>query len=333
MKFTYVIIIVCSFVLSSCAVFEKQARVEPVFIIDVADKLCKDYVWKSDAHNQGSGKAGGAGENKNTNRSNVGQQFYNDLCIIQSGENNSGGLDRERRNSYIMSLVALADNICMEELAQLSGNQRGTNAILSILNTGLSTASTIVTGDGAHKILSGSATAIGASRDHINAEVYKNSFSRVVTKVIQEDRVKYLGKVLKKLQQKKEIYSLAAAIRDVNAYHHRCSYFHGLELITAVVSDPDRLSKSILAAEHELSRLERAWDKEKGKLAMSEFGEEEKKKIKARLVKMDDTIYQLNEHILSLRVLKLMSNTAIPTSDRKPENKKEGEKKPGNPGG
>jgi hypothetical protein len=139
--------------------------------------------------------------------------------------------DKAARNRLTSILIKQSDDICTLELGRLTANEAMTNTGLSILGTGLATAASIVTGDLAQSILSGSSALVGASRDHINVHVYRNTVAQAVTQVIASERKTRATEIMGNYAKTIADWSIDDAIRQVNGYHGQCSFYKGLELL------------------------------------------------------------------------------------------------------
>jgi hypothetical protein len=87
---------------------------------------------------------------------------------------------KDDRNRLTAILLKQSDDVCTSEKALLLKRQAEVNGWLSIATTGLSTASTIFTGELAKSILSGGAAWTSGSRDHINTHVYRNQIIQTI---------------------------------------------------------------------------------------------------------------------------------------------------------
>ena len=151
-------------------------------------------------------------------------------------------IDRDR---LVYALIGQADNICTIEKSLMMEWQAAVNGYLSIATTGLSTASTIVTGELASNILSGGAALTSGSRDHVNTHVYRNQIIQTITSAIDSERSTTLSDIQQRLVQKVEQYSIDEAIRDVNAYHQLCSFGTGLQVVMQAVEAKEENDKSL----------------------------------------------------------------------------------------
>ncbi len=149
---------------------------------------------------------------------------------------------RVTRNRLTSILIKQSDDICVQELGRLTANEATTNATLSVLGTSFSTAASIVSGELAKSILAGASSVAGASRDHINVHVYRNTIAQAVSQVIAAERRTMLGEIQKRYGDQPVDWSIDDAIRDVNAYHAQCSFYKGLELLLKAADDRSDLA-------------------------------------------------------------------------------------------
>jgi len=199
------------FGISGCTTFQQQAAVHPVSVveakIDFCAKLKKEY--GSDA---------------------TGSSSYAALCNFDSpAEVTSYNL--------LINLMSIGDQVCTRELAILSANQRTVNAGLSTSATTLSSIATLVTGGIASDILSAGSTISSSARGHINSEVYRADNPSSIIRLIQANRRSLGLKILKDWKNLGAMKTRQDALRDANRYHHSCSLYNGLALITAAVDE------------------------------------------------------------------------------------------------
>ncbi|MCJ1962883.1 hypothetical protein [Novosphingobium mangrovi (ex Hu et al. 2023)] len=192
----------------SCSTFQRQAAVAPISVVEAKVEFCAKMDEKYYSKEL--------------------RKIYKPMCYNFTNHEEGAG----DRKEYLINLMMIADNVCAKELRQLSANQRTVNATLSTTSTILSSAATVVSGGLADNILSGGATLLGATRDHINAEVYRKSTPELITMLIQADRELYATKLLSENRKITE----ALAIKAAGEYHLKCSYFHGLSLLEQAAS-------------------------------------------------------------------------------------------------
>ena len=151
--------------------------------------------------------------------------------------------NRVARNRLTSILLSQSDEICTIELGQLTANEATVNSSLSILDSGLTTAANVVSGTLARSILTGVANVAGASRDHLNAHVYRSQFSYALARAILIERDRLRRELEGRFDATPEAFSVDAAIRAVNEYHSTCSFYRGLSLVIASVESRENLER------------------------------------------------------------------------------------------
>lgn len=146
-------------------------------------------------------------------------------------------ISQTARNRLTSILIKHSDDICARELGQLTADEATVNTALSVANSGFSIASTIVGGDLAKSILSGTAAFAGASRDHVNVHVYRNAVAQSISKVIWAKRNELRTALQTKYSSGTANWTIDDAIRSVNEYHQQCSLSKGLDLLAAAATN------------------------------------------------------------------------------------------------
>jgi hypothetical protein len=151
--------------------------------------------------------------------------------------------DATARNRLTSILLSQSDEICTIELGRITSNEATVNSSLSILNTGLTAAANIVSGELAKSILTGGATVAGSSRDHINAHVYRSQFSYALARAITIERRSLRQQIEARYGDTPTEFTIDQAIRAVNEYHNNCSFYRGLGLVIASVEGKENLER------------------------------------------------------------------------------------------
>jgi len=159
---------------------------------------------------------------------------------------------RVDRNRLTAILLKHSDDVCAIELGRITANQATVNAAFNILGTGATTVANIVTGTQAQNILTGIGTFAGASRSHINADVYRNTFAYALSRAITLEREKQRGVIEGRYREELEAFTIDDAIRAANSYHGQCSFYKGLELLLASVENGATLDRSLRERERQL---------------------------------------------------------------------------------
>lgn len=160
--------------------------------------------------------------------------------------------NRVDRNRLTEILLKHSDDICTTEMGRITANQATVNASLNILATGATTVANIVTGDQAQSILTGIGTFAGASRSHINADVYRNVFAHAISRAITTERDKQRDAIVARYNEEPETFTIDAAIRAVNRYHGQCSFYRGLDLLLSAVENNTTLERSLRERERQV---------------------------------------------------------------------------------
>jgi hypothetical protein len=175
-------------------------------------------------------------------------------------------VDEVARNRLTAILLKHSDDICTIEMGRITSNQAAVNASFNIVATAATTVANIVTGTQAQEILTGIGTFAGASRSHINADVYRNTFAYALSRAITLERQKQREAIERRYVDKVETFTVDDAIRAANVYHSQCSFYKGLELLLASVENGATLDRSlrererqlqIMSLEEEIARLNR----------------------------------------------------------------------------
>jgi hypothetical protein len=141
------------------------------------------------------------------------------------------------RNRLAAVLVKHSDDVCTKELGDISAREAISNTVLGTITSTLSTVSSIVTGTKLKSWLAGGAAISSATRDHINAEVFRNVLSNAMAKAIENSRATQLTAIKTALKDNDVTdYTIDDAIRDINRYHQTCSFYNGLVLVVDAVN-------------------------------------------------------------------------------------------------
>ncbi len=215
-------------ILSGCETLQAQSRVDPQTVA----------VYTQLSGNTGSCNAAKLESDNRTGAINLDCLRFPDTALNK----HDGGLayaqaqkDPVARNRLGAILMKQSDDICTLELGRLTANEAIANTGLSIATSALSAAGSIVTGTLAQSILAGGAGLANASRDHINAEIYRNTLSTAVSRAIQNDRDRQRALIAARATATPAAYNVDEMIMDVNRYHQTCSFYRGLGLVVQAV--------------------------------------------------------------------------------------------------
>lgn len=219
-------------VLSGCSIMHAQSRIDPRTVASYQSKRLPtgDCSPAFDGKHGGDANSGVVNLDCATFPGTTGTTAYELASTTTDPE-----LRRQFRNRLGGLLMKHADDSCIASLGRAANNEAVSNTVLSTLTTALSAASTVVTGDLAKSILSGSAATTSGARDSINAEIFRNTLISAIAKAINAERDKISTEIDGKLKQSTAEYDVDTMIRDINRYHQACSYVKGLELVTKAV--------------------------------------------------------------------------------------------------
>lgn len=163
--------------------------------------------------------------------------------------------DRVDRNRLAQILMKHSDDVCTIEMGTITANQATVNSSLNILATAATTTANIVTGNQAQQILTGVGTFAGASRSHLNADVYRNTVAYAISRAITLERQRLRELIESRYGQSRADFTVDEAIRAANQYHGVCSFYKGLELVLASV-EGDQRTRAAEARRAQIEELE-----------------------------------------------------------------------------
>jgi 7-cyano-7-deazaguanine synthase in queuosine biosynthesis len=163
------------------------------------------------------------------------------------------------RNRLASLLLKHSDDVCVEEMGRMTSYEATTNTSLSVANTVFTAVANIVTGERAAEILTGGANIANASRDHVNAHVYRNQVAYAISRAITGERTKQRTALQARFPETVKDFTVDEAIRAANDYHGTCSFYRGLELVIAAVNERENLQRHQTAIErqNEIDRINR----------------------------------------------------------------------------
>lgn len=146
------------------------------------------------------------------------------------------------RNRLGGLLMKYSDDACTASIGRAANNEAVSNVVLNTLTTAFASASTVVGGDLAKSILSAGAATTSGTRDHVNAEVFRNTVISAISKAITNERNKQSNEIEQKMLRSVAEYNVDMMVRDINRYHQSCSYVKGLELVVQAVDRAELLN-------------------------------------------------------------------------------------------
>lgn len=177
--------------------------------------------------------------------------------------------DERDRNRLTSLLLKHSDDTCVEEMGRLTANEATVNTSLSMLNTGVTTAANIVSGELAQQILTGIGTFAGASRSHFNSYVYRNTFPHAISRAISIERQRLRGLIEARYTDNTRVFTVDEAVRSANEYHGICSFYKGLELVLASV-EGDQRSRDALVRQTQVDVIDQEIRRQEQALATAD---------------------------------------------------------------
>lgn len=133
-----------------------------------------------------------------------------------------------QRNQAISFLMAESNNLCVEHIKSIYGNEAAFNIATGSISA-LSAGWASISSGGQVKTLSALSAFASAERSLVNETIYKSMLTTAIGTKIEESRATK-GKAL--LLRKKESYKdyrIEDALYDIIDYHESCSFYYGLQ--------------------------------------------------------------------------------------------------------
>lgn len=159
------------------------------------------------------------------------------------------------RNETQSEMVTQSDRICDRYLASIFGEQAGNALMLDTTMSLLNGAASIATGNTARN-LSASSAFLGATKSHIDADVYQSQVSTAINLMIRKNRATARETIRNNQACAPDAYSAADAVQDALSYHNACSFEHGLGQLVHEASDSSAVRAPVAALA--LQRLQNA---------------------------------------------------------------------------
>lgn len=143
----------------------------------------------------------------------------------------SGDKAEDYRNRLQSVLINQANFVCQLEKGRLYANRATMDSVFDFTSAGLSSASSIVSGDLAKSILSGVAGLSTATRSNLNANIYQNQLIPAITRVMDAERKDILISINARSKQTIADFNVDEMVRLANEYHQACSFEKGVQLL------------------------------------------------------------------------------------------------------
>ncbi len=146
----------------------------------------------------------------------------------------SGPKGQKARNRLQEELMAVSDRVCEQHKGDIVANATQTNIFFKGLAAGLSGAAATFVSPLATYLSAGATASLGANA-LVNEQIYQKLFVGAIIRGIDKGRELKNNEI--KIKQRKETaeYSVSAALRDAQDYHHRCSFYAGLVVVNQSV--------------------------------------------------------------------------------------------------
>ena len=135
------------------------------------------------------------------------------------------------RNQLQNKIIELSDDVCEKHKSDVIGSAASINLLTGVGATIFSSLAAIVTGAAATNYATG-ATILNGTKTAVSAEVYQGLFATAIIKAINESRDKKKKEILAQQLKGTGEYSVGTAVNDAQDYHFRCSFYHGLVVLT-----------------------------------------------------------------------------------------------------
>ncbi len=125
------------------------------------------------------------------------EKLIESKCLTSTEVNNAC---KYQRNDALTTLIMASDEMCMEHISGIAGNEAATNFTLGTLTTAFAGASTLATVNISKSILAGLATFSSAERSLINDTFYKSILTPVIIGKICETRTVKRTALIKRMK-------------------------------------------------------------------------------------------------------------------------------------
>jgi len=133
-----------------------------------------------------------------------------------------------QRNQAISFLMAESNNLCVEHIKSIYGNEAAFNIAtgsLAVLTAGWAS----ISSGGQVKTLSALSAFASAERSLVNETIYKSMLTSAIGTKIEEARATKGKALLLHKQEPYKNYRIEDALYDVIDYHESCSFYSGLQ--------------------------------------------------------------------------------------------------------
>jgi hypothetical protein len=185
-----------------------------------------------------------------------GQALDRQLGLDSDAKTTAYGADERKllRNETQSEMLLQADRICDRYLASVFGEQAGRALEMDVWGSLLSGGAALASGVTARNLAAGSAF-LGATKSHINADVYQNQVATAINLLIRKKRNVARGVIRNNQACNVAAYSATDAVKDALTYHDMCSFEYGLGELVHEASNTSPVRGSV--ASLTLQRLQK----------------------------------------------------------------------------
>lgn len=163
---------------------------------------------------------------------------------------------KSQRNAAIAGLMAISDELCVDHVKTIYGNEAAYNLAFGTAANLFSGAATVASSSSAKTLFSSISLFSGAEKSLINETVYKTMLVTSISKKIREGRKDQRNTLVKRLHKDTIAdFSMNEAISSVMEYHNTCSFMYGMEKALEEGHQNGTEMKK-LALERQLQRLQ-----------------------------------------------------------------------------
>nr|VFJ56607.1 MAG: hypothetical protein BECKDK2373C_GA0170839_105412 [Candidatus Kentron sp. DK] len=155
------------------------------------------------------------------------------------------GQDKGKRDELVNELLMLSDRVCSNHQAEIIANANDFNIVTGSITNLLSAAGTVVGGAATKAALAAGASVSGSTKTLVDNELYLESVGTTIVRAISVAREKYLAKIENGMQEEVKEYPVTEALRDVQEYHGRCSFYYGLMEISKALEQRKKTKAEI----------------------------------------------------------------------------------------
>ncbi|MBT3845776.1 MAG: hypothetical protein HOF59_11530 [Gammaproteobacteria bacterium] len=132
------------------------------------------------------------------------------------------------RDNLVYEIATISDRVCSLHQATIIANDNVWNVSTGTLTNLFSAVGTVAGGEATKAGLAAAASLTGSARSLVNEQIYAETVGTAIVKGVSVAREKYFAELKLNLQEDYEKYTVQQALRDVQEYHRRCSFYYGV---------------------------------------------------------------------------------------------------------